>query len=54
MEVFILFTEKVVLTGDGNPSNNSSNIISAYVVDPTMTIIPVGDDAARQPVTICH
>ena len=43
--VYPLYGE-VVLTGDGNPSNNSSNIISAYVVDPTMTIIPVGDDAS--------
>ena len=43
--VYPLYGE-VILAGDGNPANNNSNIISAYVVDPTMTIIPVGDDAS--------
>jgi hypothetical protein len=36
---------KVVLTGDQNATNDDSPTTELYVLDNTMTVIPVGDDA---------
>jgi len=35
---------KVVLAGDGNAANDETPVTEAYVLDNTMTVIPVGDD----------
>lgn len=36
---------KVVATGDGNAANDETPLKEVYVLDNTMTVIPVGDDA---------
>jgi len=36
---------KVVLAGDGNAANDETAPMEVYVLDSTMTVIPVGDDA---------
>ena len=36
---------KVVATGDGNTANDETPLREVYVLDNTMTVVPVGDDA---------
>ena len=37
---------KVVAAGDGNAANDATPLKEAYVVDASMTLLPVGDDAS--------